>query len=98
MERVFTVGAKRTAVGSYQGSLASVSPADLGAIVTKAVITQAKTSIEDVEEVIFGNALPAGQGQGIARQISLQANLSEKVPASGVNMVCGSGLKSVMNA
>ena len=97
MERVFIVGAKRTAIGSFLGSLAKVSAAELGAVVTEAVLKEAGINNEEVNEVIFGNALPAGQGQGVARQISIQAGIPETIPASGVNMVCGSGLKSVMN-
>ena len=97
MEKVYIVGAKRTAIGSFQGSLASVSAAELGTVVAKAVLEQAGMQPEAVDEVIFGNALPAGQGQGVARQISIQAGLPDSIPASGINMVCGSGLKSVMN-
>lgn len=97
MEKVYIVGAKRTAIGSFQGSLASVSAAELGTVVAKEVLSQAGIKPESVDEVIFGNALPAGQGQGVARQIAIQAGLPDTIPASGVNMVCGSGLKSVMN-
>jgi len=98
VERVFIVGAKRTAIGSFQGALSSVSAAELGAIVTKSVLEQSGVCSEAVEEVIFGNALPAGQGQGVARQVAIKADIPASTPASGVNMVCGSGLKSVMNA
>lgn len=97
MERVFIVGAKRTAIGSFQGGLASVSAAELGATVAREVLKQAGVSGDKVDEVIFGNALPAGQGQGVARQIAIHAGIPDTVAASGVNMVCGSGLKSVMN-
>lgn len=97
MERVFIVGAKRTAVGSFQGALSRVSAQELGTVVTKEVLKQAGVNSEDVNEVIFGNALPAGQGQGVARQISIEAGIPDRIPASGVNMVCGSGLKAVMN-
>lgn len=98
MNKVFIVAAKRTAIGSFQGDLSTVSAAKMGAEVSKALLQQARIPAEDVDEVIFGNALPAGQGQGVARQISIQAGIPAGVPASGVNMVCGSGLKSVMNA
>lgn len=97
MERVFIVGAKRTAIGSFQGGLSRVSAQELGTVVTKEVLKQANVQSEDVNEVIFGNALPAGQGQGVARQISIAAGIPDRIPASGVNMVCGSGLKAVMN-
>lgn len=98
MNRVFIVAAKRTAIGSFQGGLSTVSAARMGAEVSKALFKQAGISAAEVEEVIFGNALPAGQGQGVARQISIEAGIPTSIPASGVNMVCGSGLKSVMNA
>lgn len=97
MERVFIVGGKRTAIGSFQGALSRVSVAEMGTAVAREVLKQANISPEEVDEVIFGNALPAGQGQGVARQIAIHADVPASVPASGVNMVCGSGLKSVMN-
>lgn len=98
MKRVFIVAAKRTAIGSFQGSLSTVSAARMGAEVVQALLKESGVAASEIEEVIFGNALPAGQGQGIARQISIHAGIPMSVPASGVNMVCGSGLKSVMNA
>lgn len=97
MNRVFIVAAKRTAIGSFQGGLSTLSAADMGAKVSKVLFEHAGISAGEIDEVIFGNALPAGQGQGVARQISIQAGVPINVPASGVNMVCGSGLKSVMN-
>lgn len=97
MKKVYIVGAKRTAIGSFQGSLASVSAAELGFAVAKEVLEQAGVTGSEVDEVIFGQALPAGQGQGVARQIAIHAGIPDKTPAYGVNMVCGSGLKSVMN-
>lgn len=98
MEKVFIVGAKRTAIGSFQGSLANVSAAELGATVAKGVLAEANLTGAEVDELIFGQGLPAGQGQGVARQIALNAGIPNSTPASGVNMVCGSGLKAVMNA
>lgn len=98
MKKVFIVAAKRTAIGSLQGGLSTISAAQMGAEVSKALFEQAGIPATAIEEVIFGNALPAGQGQGVARQISIQAGIPASIPASGVNMVCGSGLKSVMNA
>lgn len=98
MKKVFIVAAKRTAIGSFQGGLSTISAAQMGAEVSKALFEQAGIPATAIEEVIFGNALPAGQGQGVARQISIQAGIPASIPASGVNMVCGSGLKSVMNA
>lgn len=98
MQRVFIVAGKRTAIGSFQGALSKVSTVEMASKVTQKILTDTKIEAKDIDEVIFGNALPAGQGQGLSRQISIQAGIPESVPASGVNMVCGSGMKSVMNA
>lgn len=98
MEKVFILGAKRTPLGSFLGSLKSFSASDLGSIAIKGAIEQSRIDVQDIDEVIMGNALPAGQGQGVARQSSLKASIPEGVPAYGVNMVCGSGLKSITNA
>ena len=97
MERVFIVGAKRTAIGSFQGSLSSVSAAELGSVVSREVLNQAGVSPEEIDEVIFGNALPAGPGGGVARLIGVRAGRAGPGAASGVYLGCGSGLKSVMN-
>lgn len=98
MEKVYILGAKRTPIGSFLGSLKNHSAADLGSIALKGAIEQSKVKPEQLTEVVIGNALPAGQGQGVARQISIRAGIPETVPAYGVNMVCGSGMKSVTNA
>lgn len=97
MERVFIVAAKRTAIGSFQGVLSNVSATELGVTVVKGVLEQSRVPGEDVDEVIFGHVLSAGQGQGVARQISIHGGIPETIPASSVNMVCGSGLKSVID-
>lgn len=97
-ERVFIVGAKRTPIGSYLGNLKQMSAAELGAVAVREALSSAQIDPSTIDEVIIGNALPAGQGQGVARQVAIHAGLSEKIPASSVNMVCGSGLKAVMNA
>jgi acetyl-CoA C-acetyltransferase len=96
MSKVYVVSAKRTALGSFLGSLKSVSDGDLGAAVIKAVLAETKLDPKHIDEIIMGNILPAGQGQGIARQASIKAGVPVSVPAYGVNMVCGSGMKSVM--
>ncbi|MFV0501934.1 MAG: acetyl-CoA C-acetyltransferase [Bacteroidales bacterium] len=98
MERVFIVSAKRTAIGKFLGSLADVPVANLGVAVVKNIIEKTKINPAKIDEVIVGNILMAGQGQGIARQISVNSNIPVEVPAYGINMICGSGLKSVMNA
>lgn len=98
MNKVYIVAAKRTALGSHLGSLKGISASDMGAVVIKALLDQTKIDPANIDEVMMGNILPAGQGQGIARQCSIKAGIPVSVPAYGVNMVCGSGMKSVMNA
>ncbi len=98
MSKVFITAAKRTAVGSFMGTLKNVPAADLGAAVIKQVLLDSKVDGAQLDEVIMGNVLSAGAGQGVARQASIKAGVPVEVPAYGVNMVCGSGMKSVMNA
>ena len=98
MSKVFIVSAKRTAVGSFLGGLSTVHPAKFGSAVVANILEETKVPKDVIDEVIVGNVLPAGLGQGLARQISIGAGLPETVPAYGLNMVCGSGMKSVMNA
>jgi len=98
MQKVFIIGAKRSPIGSFMGSLKDAHPADLGAQVLKNLLEETKVPSSEVSEVIIGNILSAGVGQGIARQISIKAGIPEAVPAYSVNMVCGSGMKAIMNA
>ncbi len=98
MEKVYVVAAKRSAIGSFLGTLSSVHPSDLGSQVLKQMLEEVKIDPGKIDEVIIGNVLPAGQGQGLARQVSIKAGLPVEVPAYGVNMVCGSGMKALMNA
>lgn len=95
---VILAGAVRTAIGSFQGGLAPVSATDLGALVIKEALARAGVSGDHVEEVLMGNVLQAGLGQNPARQASIHAGLGDRVPATTINKVCGSGLKSVMLA
>jgi acetyl-CoA C-acetyltransferase len=95
MKEVVIVSACRTAIGSFGGTLKNVKPADLGATVVKAAVERAGIKPEQVDEVIFGNVLQAGLGQNIARQVSLKAGLPIETTAMTINIVCGSGLKSV---
>jgi len=95
MKEVVIVSAVRTAVGSFNGSLASFGAVDLGAIVIKEVIARGGISTDQVEEVIFGNVLQAGLGQNPARQAAVKAGIPVEVSAYTINKVCGSGLKSV---
>lgn len=98
MEKVYIVGAKRTPIGSFLGSLKDVSAGDLGSIAIKAALEESKVHLNDVDEVLMGNVLSAGQGQGIARQTAIKAGLGVRVPATALNIACGSGMKAVMNA
>jgi acetyl-CoA C-acetyltransferase len=98
MKKVFIVSAKRTAIGSFLGSLSTLHPAQYGSEVVKHIVNDTKIPVDKINEVIVGNILPAGLGQGIARQVSIGAGIPASVPAYTVNMVCGSGMKTVMNA
>jgi acetyl-CoA C-acetyltransferase len=98
MKKVVITTAKRTSVGSFNGTLASLSAAQLGSIAIKSVVEDSKINIENVDEVIMGNVLTAGQGQAPARQAALFAGLPEKTECMTINKMCGSGLKSVMLA
>ncbi len=98
MNKVFIVAAKRTAIGSFLGSLSSLHPSVYGSEVVKQIIAETNVPVEKIDEVIVGNILPAGQGQGLARQVSIKAGIPQEVPAYGLNMVCGSGMKTIMNA
>lgn len=98
MGKVYIAGAKRTPIGSFLGALKDVSASDLGSYAIKGVLEQSGINQADINEVVLGNILPAGQGQGVARQAAIKAGIEAKVPAYGLNMVCGSGLKTVMNA
>lgn len=94
-KEVVIASAVRTAIGSFQGSLANVSATKLGAIVLEAALEKAGVSKEQVGEVIMGNVLQAGLGQNPARQAAIQAGLAQEIPAMTINKVCGSGLKAV---
>ena len=96
-EEIVIVAAARTPVGSFNGSLASLPAHELGQIVIKAAMERAKLKPEDVSEVILGQVLTAAQGQNPARQASIGAGLPIETPAWGLNQVCGSGLRAVVN-
>lgn len=95
---VVIVSAVRTAVGSFGGTLKDITPAELGATVIKGALEKAGLKSEQVDEVLFGSVLQAGYGQGIARQSWIKAGGVEQVPCTTVNMICGSGLKTVSMA
>jgi acetyl-CoA C-acetyltransferase len=95
---VVIVGAARTPMGAFQGDFASLSASDLGAEAIKAAIERAGIRPDDVDEVIMGNVLPAGQGQAPARQASIKAGVPLAVGCTTVNKMCGSAMKAAMLA
>ena len=98
MKEIYVVNCCRTAIGSFGGSLKDTPAADLGAIVIKEALNRAGVKPEQVDEVMFGCILTAGLGQNVARQAALKAGVPASVPAYTVGMVCGSGMKSVIEA
>jgi acetyl-CoA C-acetyltransferase len=89
------IGAVRTAVGKFQGSLTPLSATDMGAIVTREAVSRSGIDPGQVDEVIMGNVVSAGLGQNPARQAALKGGLDSRVAAMTINKVCGSGLKAV---
>lgn len=98
MEKVYIVAAKRTPIGAFGGSLKDTLAGDLAAVAIKGALAAAKLDGDKIDEVIVGNVVGAGQGMGVGRQAALYAGIPESVPAYSINMVCGSGMKSVMEA
>lgn len=97
MRKVYIVAAKRTAIGKFSGTIGGVSAADLGATVIKNIIAETGINASVIDEVIVGNVLSAGQKQGVARQAAIKGGVPQEVPAYGINMICGSGMKAVLN-
>ena len=95
MKEVVIVAAKRTAIGSFLGRIANVSAPQLGQVAIRAVLDAAAVKPEQVDQVIMGNVLTAGVGQNPARQAAIAAGIPVEVPASTLNVVCGSGLRAV---
>jgi len=98
MREVVIVSAVRTAIGNLSGSLSGFSAVDLGVIAAKEAIKRAGIAPVEINETIIGNILSAGLGQNIARQISVLSGVPETSSAMSINLLCGSGLKSVMLA
>lgn len=96
MKELYVVNCCRTAIGSFGGALKNTPAADLGAIVVKEVLNRAGVKPEQVDEVMFGCVLTAAQGQNVARQVAVKAGIPYAVPAYTVGMVCGSGMKSMI--
>lgn len=98
MEDIVIVGAARTAVGKFGGSLAKIPATELGAIVIKGLLERTGVAADQIGEVIMGQVLAAGVGQNPARQAMMKAGIAKETPALTINAVCGSGLKAVMLA
>ena len=95
MKEVVIVSAVRTAIGSFNGALSSLSAAEIGGNAIRTAVERAGIAPTAVDEVIFGNVLQAGLGQNLARQAAMQGGLPAETPSLTINKVCGSGLKSV---
>ncbi|WP_259564741.1 acetyl-CoA C-acetyltransferase [Enterobacter sichuanensis] len=98
MKQVMIVGATRTPVGSFRGSLASLSAVELGAVAVRHLLESSGLDKGKIDDVIFGQVLTAGCGQNPARQTAIAAGLPVSTPATTVNLVCGAGLKAVQLA
>ena len=98
MKELYVVNCCRTAMGSFGGALTNTSSADLGAVVVKEALNRAGVKPEQVDEVMFGSVLTAAQGQNVARQVAIKAGIPYSVTAYTVGMVCGSGMKSMIEA
>ena len=96
MKELYVVNCCRTAIGSFGGSLKNTPAADMGAVVVKEALKRANIAPENVDELMFGCILTAGLGQNVARQVSVKAGIPYSVPAYTIGMVCGSGMKSVI--
>ncbi|HUQ24779.1 MAG TPA: acetyl-CoA C-acetyltransferase [Burkholderiales bacterium] len=96
MEDIYIVGATRTAIGKFGGTLAKTPASELGAIVIRDVLKRAGVNAEQVSEVIMGQVLTAGIGQNGARQAAMKAGIPYMVPSMTINKVCGSGLQAAM--
>ncbi len=96
MEDIYIVGAARTPIGKFGGSLAKTPASELGALVIRKVLERAGVPADEVSEVIMGQVLTAGVGQNPARQAAMRAGLPEMIPSMTINKVCGSGLKAAM--
>ncbi|OQY40965.1 MAG: acetyl-CoA acetyltransferase [Fusobacteriia bacterium 4572_74] len=98
MSKVYIVSAKRTAVGKFMGGLSGVKAAQLGGAVIRNIIEETKIDPKNLDEVVLGNVLSAGQKQGVGRQAAIDGGVPVEVPAYSVNIICGSGMKAVMLA
>lgn len=95
---IVIVGMARTPMGAFQGELSALTASDLGKVAIEAAVSRAGIAKDDVEEVMMGCVLQAGQGQAPARQAAIKAGLPQSTPATTVNKMCGSGMRAVMMA
>ena len=95
-ESIVIASARRTPIGSFQGSLSKIKATELGSSVVKENLQETKLSPSQIDEVIMGCVLPAGLGQAPARQVSIGANIPVNVGATTINKMCGSGMKAIM--
>lgn len=98
MKEVYIVSAVRTPIGSFMGSLSTVPATKLGAAAVKGALEKINLDPKNVQEIYMGNVLQAGEGQAPARQVALEAGLSNETPSTTINKVCASGMKAVMMA
>lgn len=98
MKKIVIINAKRTPIGKLNGVLKDQTAVELATAVSKALIKTSKISAEEIDQVIFGNAVQAGNGQNLARQVELNSGLPSKTTSFTINQVCGSGLKAVRQA
>lgn len=97
MKKVYIIAAKRTAIGKFLGQATGISAVELAAAVIKNIMEETQIPPALFDEVLVGGVLVAGQGQGMARQAAIAGGIPVEVPASGVQMVCGSGMKTILN-
>ncbi|MCU4156252.1 acetyl-CoA C-acetyltransferase [Carboxylicivirga sp. A043] len=98
MKEIYIVDAARTAVGNFGGTLSTISPAQMGSTVVKSLLERNNLNGSEVDEVLMGSVLQAGHGQNVARQIAMEAGIPKEKSAMTINMVCGSGLRTVATA
>ena len=98
MKEIYIIDAARTAIGNFGGTLSTVSPAQMGSTIVKALLERNNLNGSEVDEVLMGSVLQAGHGQNVARQIAMKAGIPKEKTAMTINMVCGSGLRTVAMA
>ena len=98
MKEVYLIDAARTAVGNFGGSLSKIPVVQLGTVVVKELLKRNNLEGKEVDEVLMGSVLTAGQGQNVARQIAIASGIPQEKTAMTINMVCGSGLRTVAMA